>query len=140
MSLSTERQRRIVTTHVGSLPRPMSLSAQLLARMSGRTYDADALAFGAEGHEETFDTSRLRLALPYATRACRSSPFAALKLMLCRMERRAHAQETRESRGAPGRSHSAIVLDFAAAGRGDKGVAAIACRFAPASRFRRATP
>ena len=53
MSLSTERQRRIVTTHVGSLPRPMSLSAQLLARMSGRTYDADALA--AELHSSVKD-------------------------------------------------------------------------------------
>src|SRR6185503_8458510 len=53
MSLSTERQRRIVTTHVGSLPRPMSLSAQLLARMSGGTYDADALA--AELHSAVKD-------------------------------------------------------------------------------------
>jgi 5-methyltetrahydropteroyltriglutamate--homocysteine methyltransferase len=53
MSLSTERQRRIVTTHVGSLPRPISLSAQLLARMSGQNYDADALA--AELHKSVGD-------------------------------------------------------------------------------------
>jgi len=53
MSLSTERQRRIVTTHVGSLPRPISLSAQLLARMSGQNYDAGALA--AELHKSVRD-------------------------------------------------------------------------------------
>ena len=44
MSLIEERRRRIVTTHVGSLPRPLSLSARLFARMSGQSYDADALA------------------------------------------------------------------------------------------------
>ncbi len=44
MSLQDERQRRICTTHVGSLPRPQSLSKLLLARMSGKDYDKDALA------------------------------------------------------------------------------------------------
>jgi 5-methyltetrahydropteroyltriglutamate--homocysteine methyltransferase len=44
MDLITERGRRIVTTHVGSLPRPASLSAKLLARMTGQSYDAKALA------------------------------------------------------------------------------------------------
>ena len=44
MTLSDERQRRIVSTHVGSLPRPTSLSAKLLARMTGQSYDAKALA------------------------------------------------------------------------------------------------
>jgi 5-methyltetrahydropteroyltriglutamate--homocysteine methyltransferase len=44
MSLIEERQRRILTTHVGSLPRPSSLSAKLFARMTGQTYDAKALA------------------------------------------------------------------------------------------------
>src|SRR5882757_5866174 len=53
MSLSTERQLRILTTHVGSLPRPISLSAQLLARMSGQSYDAGALA--AELHTAVQD-------------------------------------------------------------------------------------
>jgi 5-methyltetrahydropteroyltriglutamate--homocysteine methyltransferase len=43
MSLTDERQRRICTTHVGSLPRPLSLSAKLFARMSGQNYDAKAL-------------------------------------------------------------------------------------------------
>jgi 5-methyltetrahydropteroyltriglutamate--homocysteine methyltransferase len=43
MSLLDERQRRILTTHVGSLPRPQSLSAKLFARMSGKDYDAKAL-------------------------------------------------------------------------------------------------
>jgi 5-methyltetrahydropteroyltriglutamate--homocysteine methyltransferase len=44
MSLSDERQRRILTTHVGSLPRPNSLSAKLFARMSDQSYDQKALA------------------------------------------------------------------------------------------------
>jgi 5-methyltetrahydropteroyltriglutamate--homocysteine methyltransferase len=44
MSLIEERQRRILTTHVGSLPRPQSLSVKLLARMSGEGYDQQALA------------------------------------------------------------------------------------------------
>jgi 5-methyltetrahydropteroyltriglutamate--homocysteine methyltransferase len=44
MSLSEERRRRICTTHVGSLPRPASLSAKLLARMLGQDYDPNALA------------------------------------------------------------------------------------------------
>jgi 5-methyltetrahydropteroyltriglutamate--homocysteine methyltransferase len=39
-----ERERRILTTHVGSLPRPSSLSALLFARMSGRPFDPGALA------------------------------------------------------------------------------------------------
>ena len=50
MKLSTDR---VLTTHVGSLPRPMSLSAQLLARMSGQNYDAGALA--AELHTAVQD-------------------------------------------------------------------------------------
>jgi 5-methyltetrahydropteroyltriglutamate--homocysteine methyltransferase len=44
MSLIEERQRRILTTHVGSLPRPQSLSAKLIARMTGGSYDQKALA------------------------------------------------------------------------------------------------
>jgi 5-methyltetrahydropteroyltriglutamate--homocysteine methyltransferase len=44
MPLIDELQRRIVTTHVGSLPRPLSLSAKLLARMTGEPYDAAALS------------------------------------------------------------------------------------------------
>jgi 5-methyltetrahydropteroyltriglutamate--homocysteine methyltransferase len=46
MSLLDERRRRIVTTHVGSLPRPPSLSAKLLARSQGQRVDAEA--FGDE--------------------------------------------------------------------------------------------
>src|SRR5262249_55191159 len=46
MPLIDERQRRIVTTHVGSLPRPGSLSAKLFARMTGQPTDAQA--FSAE--------------------------------------------------------------------------------------------
>jgi 5-methyltetrahydropteroyltriglutamate--homocysteine methyltransferase len=46
MTLIDERQRRIVTTHVGSLPRPVSLSAKLFARMTNQPYDAHA--FSAE--------------------------------------------------------------------------------------------
>src|SRR5690242_11656261 len=44
MSLIDERQRRIVTTHVGSLPRPAPLSAKLFARMTNQSYDAAAFA------------------------------------------------------------------------------------------------
>jgi 5-methyltetrahydropteroyltriglutamate--homocysteine methyltransferase len=44
MDLISERGRRIVATHVGSLPRPSSLSTQLLARMTGRDYDREALS------------------------------------------------------------------------------------------------
>src|ERR1044072_6089580 len=44
VSLTDERQRRILTTHVGSLPRPQSLSAKLFARMTGKSYDQQALA------------------------------------------------------------------------------------------------
>jgi len=43
MSLTDERSRRICTTHVGSLPRPQSLSAKLFARMTGQSYDGKAL-------------------------------------------------------------------------------------------------
>jgi 5-methyltetrahydropteroyltriglutamate--homocysteine methyltransferase len=42
MTLIDERQRRIVTTHVGSLPRPASLSAMLFARMTRQPYDTAA--------------------------------------------------------------------------------------------------
>ena len=44
MSLVEERRRRIVTTHVGSLPRPPSLSAMLFARMTRQAFDATAFA------------------------------------------------------------------------------------------------
>jgi 5-methyltetrahydropteroyltriglutamate--homocysteine methyltransferase len=44
MSGLDERQRRILTTHTGSLPRPDALSALLFARMSGKSYDAAELA------------------------------------------------------------------------------------------------
>ena len=44
MSLIEERQRRILTTHVGSLPRPQSLSARLFARATGAGTDPKALA------------------------------------------------------------------------------------------------
>jgi 5-methyltetrahydropteroyltriglutamate--homocysteine methyltransferase len=44
MDLISQRRRRIVATHVGSLPRPPSLSAKLLARMAGRDYDQKALS------------------------------------------------------------------------------------------------
>lgn len=44
MPTLNERHRRILTTHVGSLPRPDSLSAKLLAQMNGQPFDAKALA------------------------------------------------------------------------------------------------
>jgi 5-methyltetrahydropteroyltriglutamate--homocysteine methyltransferase len=61
MSLRDERQRRIVTTHVGSLPRPPTLSAKLLARMSGQSYDANALA--DELHHAVTDIVKKQVAL-----------------------------------------------------------------------------
>ncbi len=44
MASLAERDRRILTTHVGSLPRRASLSALLFARMSGQPIDAATLA------------------------------------------------------------------------------------------------
>jgi 5-methyltetrahydropteroyltriglutamate--homocysteine methyltransferase len=44
VSLAEQRQGRILTTHVGSLPRPPSLSAKLFARMTGASHDPQALA------------------------------------------------------------------------------------------------
>lgn len=44
MSLAEERRHRICTTHVGSLPRPLSLTAKLFARSVGQDYDPQALA------------------------------------------------------------------------------------------------
>jgi 5-methyltetrahydropteroyltriglutamate--homocysteine methyltransferase len=43
MPLAQERERRILTTHVGSLPRPNSLSTILLARMREQPYDSGRL-------------------------------------------------------------------------------------------------
>jgi len=43
MAALAERERRILTTHAGSLPRPGSLSALLFARMSKQPFDAAAL-------------------------------------------------------------------------------------------------
>src|ERR1700712_3655727 len=61
MSLIEERQRRILTTHVGSLPRPQSLSAKLFARMSGENYDQKALA--DELHTAVGDIVKKQVAL-----------------------------------------------------------------------------
>ena len=44
MRLEQERQRRIVTTHVGSLPRDERLSGMLYAKLTGQPYDAAELA------------------------------------------------------------------------------------------------
>ncbi len=44
MSLPDERRRRIVTTHVGSLPRPDSLSAMLFSRTQKQPVDAATFA------------------------------------------------------------------------------------------------
>jgi len=43
MSLTEERRKRIVTTHVGSLPRSNDLSRLLFARMTHQPYDAERL-------------------------------------------------------------------------------------------------
>jgi 5-methyltetrahydropteroyltriglutamate--homocysteine methyltransferase len=44
MPLMNETHRRVLTTHVGSLPRRASLSNLLFARMTGKPYDAAQLA------------------------------------------------------------------------------------------------
>jgi 5-methyltetrahydropteroyltriglutamate--homocysteine methyltransferase len=44
MASLAARERRILTTHAGSLPRRTSLSALLLARMNRQPFDAAALA------------------------------------------------------------------------------------------------
>ncbi|MGE0626246.1 MAG: cobalamin-independent methionine synthase II family protein [Hyphomicrobiaceae bacterium] len=61
MSLFDEAQRRIVTTHVGSLPRSQSLSAKLFARMTGNDYDAAALS--KDLHESVQAIVRKQVAL-----------------------------------------------------------------------------
>jgi 5-methyltetrahydropteroyltriglutamate--homocysteine methyltransferase len=43
MTLMEEDRRRIVTTHVGSLPRSNDLSKLLFARMTQQPYDAELL-------------------------------------------------------------------------------------------------
>lgn len=42
MSIDSERTKRILTTHVGSLPRPDSLSAMMVKRLDGQSYDQEA--------------------------------------------------------------------------------------------------
>ena len=49
MATLAGRDRRILTTHAGSLPRRASLSALLFARMSKKPFDADALARETSG-------------------------------------------------------------------------------------------
>ena len=61
MSLTEQRQRRICTTHVGSLPRPRSLSDKLFARATGQNYDKQALA--TELHAAVGDIVKKQVAL-----------------------------------------------------------------------------
>jgi 5-methyltetrahydropteroyltriglutamate--homocysteine methyltransferase len=56
MAALAARERRILTTHVGSLPRRASLSALLFARMSRKPFDAEALA--RETREAVVETVR----------------------------------------------------------------------------------
>jgi len=49
MATLAARDRRILTTHAGSLPRRATLSALLFARMSKKPFDADALARETSG-------------------------------------------------------------------------------------------
>jgi 5-methyltetrahydropteroyltriglutamate--homocysteine methyltransferase len=57
MSRLSERHRRILTTHTGSLPRPDALSALLFARMTRKPHDAGELARRtAEAVAETVKT------------------------------------------------------------------------------------
>lgn len=59
MSLLDERQRRVCTTHVGSLPRPRSLSAKLFDRATGKSYDQAAL--DTELHSAVADIVRKQI-------------------------------------------------------------------------------
>jgi 5-methyltetrahydropteroyltriglutamate--homocysteine methyltransferase len=61
MSLTEERQRRICTTHVGSLPRPRALSELLFARATGRSFDKQAMA--GELHRAVGDIVKKQAAL-----------------------------------------------------------------------------
>ncbi len=56
MATLAERNRRILTTHAGSLPRRASLSALLFARLSRKPFDAQALA--RETREAVAETVR----------------------------------------------------------------------------------
>src|SRR5579864_2207218 len=44
MSQLDERNKRILTTHTGSLPRPDALSGLLFAKMAGKLHDPDELS------------------------------------------------------------------------------------------------
>src|SRR5882672_12972595 len=61
MPTLAQRDRRILTTHAGSLPRRASLSALLFARMSKSSFDAGALA--RETTEAVVETVRQQRAL-----------------------------------------------------------------------------
>jgi 5-methyltetrahydropteroyltriglutamate--homocysteine methyltransferase len=58
MATLAAREKRILTTHVGSLPRRASLSALLFARMSKKLFDAEALA--RETRESVAETVRMQ--------------------------------------------------------------------------------
>jgi 5-methyltetrahydropteroyltriglutamate--homocysteine methyltransferase len=61
MPLADEHRRRICTTHVGSLPRPLSLTAKLFARTVGQ--DVDPKAFSDELRDSVADIVRKQAAL-----------------------------------------------------------------------------
>jgi 5-methyltetrahydropteroyltriglutamate--homocysteine methyltransferase len=61
MPLSDELRHRITTTHVGSLPRPLSLTGMLFARSVGQSHDAKALA--EELHKDVGEIVRRQAAL-----------------------------------------------------------------------------
>ena len=44
MAQFDERNKRILTTHTGSLPRPDALSGLLFAKMAGKLHDPDELS------------------------------------------------------------------------------------------------
>ena len=61
MPLADECRRRICTTHVGSLPRPLSLTAKLFARTVGQAFDP--AAFSDELRQAVADIVRKQAAL-----------------------------------------------------------------------------
>ena len=54
--MKTSTSNRILTTHVGSIPRPESIRALLRGRLTGQTIDQQEL--DSRVHEAVFDTVR----------------------------------------------------------------------------------
>ena len=72
MSRLDERHDRILTTHTGSLPRPDGLTELLFAKISGKPYDAAALA--RQAGEAVAATAKMQLDLGIGRHDANGSP------------------------------------------------------------------